>query len=123
MMNREPFSNSEYYHIYNRGVDKRMIFSDSYDVARFLKSMDLFNTVAPIGSLYLQTFDKQPDPKRKKLVDIVAFCLYPNHYHIILRQRIDRGIPEFMKRLNGGYTLYFNIKTKRGGSLFQGAFK
>lgn len=122
-MNREPFSNAEYYHVYNRGVDKRTIFSDRYDVDRFLKSMDLFNVVAPIGSLYLQAFDKQPDPKRKKLVDIVAFCLNPNHYHFILKQRVDRGIPEFMKRLNGGYTLYFNIKTKRSGALLQGTFK
>lgn len=123
-MNREPFETGGFYHIYNRGTDKRSIFHDHYDVNRFLKSMDLFNSVEPIGSLYQLTFEEKSKRKKsKKLVDIIAYCLNPNHYHLILRQRTNRGISEFMKRLNGGYTWYFNYKTDRSGYLFQGAFK
>ena len=123
-MNREPFGNGEYYHIYNRGTDKREIFNTDYDVGRFLKSMELFNSVEPTGSLWLMTkLEKEIEKKPKKLVDIVAFCLNPNHYHLILKQRVSKGIPEFMRRVNGGYTLYFNLQTKRSGYLFQGTFK
>ena len=121
-MNREPFQNGEYYHIYNRGTDKRKIFNDFRDVDRFLKSMRLFNSVEPIGSVWLQDLIQEKNT-RKKLVAITAYCLNPNHYHLILQQRIENGITEFMKRLNGGYTWYFNFKTKRTGALFQGRFK
>ena len=122
LMNREPFAEEEYYHIYNRGVDKRKIFSDSYDVGRFLKSMEFFNSIAPIGSLYALSFEEEKKPG-KQLVDVIAYCLNPNHYHFILKALVSHGIPEFMKRLNGGYTWYFNHRTKRSGALFQGVFK
>lgn len=122
-MNRDPFENGEYYHIYNRGTDKRNIFDASYDVERFLKSMEFFNSVDPIVSLYHLEFEEIQVEKRDKLVEIIAYCLNPNHYHLILKQLVDNGIPEFMKRLNGGYTSYFNFKNDRAGSLFQGTYK
>ena len=124
-MNRESFSTGEHYHIYNRGTDKRNIFNDTNDVSRFLKSMELFNALEPIGSLYALTFERNEKAKKnlKQLVEIIAYCLNPNHYHFILRQKVNRGISEFMRRLNGGYTWYFNFKAKRTGYLFQGPFK
>jgi hypothetical protein len=59
----------------------------------------------------------------KKLVEINAYSLLPNHFHLIVEQLVDGGISEFMKRLSGGYTNYFNEKYDRSGSLFQGKFK
>lgn len=121
--------NGEIYHIYNRGVEKRNIFSNSHDVARFLESMREFNAREPIGSLYQHSFRKQANllsgetAKSEKLVEIIAYCLNPNHFHFVLRQVSDRGISEFMKRVSGGYTWYFNHKNKRSGALFQGTFK
>lgn len=56
-------------------------------------------------------------------MNIIAYCLNPNHFHFILEQLVDSGVSEFMKRLSGGYTSYFNQKHERSGSLFQGAFK
>lgn len=88
--------------------------------------MDEFNGVSPIGSIYENTFlndSVRAKRKSKKLVEFVAYCLNPNHYHFILRQARDGGISEFMKRLGGGYTWYFNNKNKRSGALFQGLFK
>ncbi|MEK7576281.1 MAG: transposase [Patescibacteria group bacterium] len=125
-MNREQFATGEFYHIYNRGVEKRDIFSDENNRHRFLESMIEFNTLEPIGSLYERAIDIRLGKKKASqstLVDIVCYCLNPNHYHFILRQNSDGVISEFMKRLGGGYTKYFNIKHNRSGVLFQGVFK
>lgn len=62
-------------------------------------------------------------PAKETLVDILAFCLMPNHYHLLLRQRLDGGITKFMHKVGTGYTNYFNQKNERVGSLFQGRFK
>ena len=122
---KNNFATGEFYHVYNRGVDKRIIFTDEHDLNRFFKSMVEFNTIDPIGSLYEHSFRQLggETPKlTEKLVNIIAYCLNPNHFHLILEQLLDGGISEFMKRL-GGYTSYFNNKYKRSGSLFQGTFK
>ena len=125
--NKEILANGEFYHVYNRGTDKRDVFNDTHDVLRFLQSMNEFNTVKPIGSIYLNSFEKtklrRPTSKLERLVNIVAYCLNPNHYHFILEQCKDGGVSEFMKRLGGGYTKYFNHRYKRSGVLFQGKYK
>jgi len=85
-----------------------------------------FNTIDPIGSLYENSFHQlggETAKSEERLVNIIAFCLNPNHFHFILEQLTDRGISEFMRRLSGGYTWYFNNKYERSGSLFQGVFK
>ena len=111
----------ETYHVFNRGVDKRIIFVDQKDLDRFFLSMISFNSIKPIGSLHEQSFLK--DEIKKPLVNFIAYNLLPNHFHFILEQVSEGGISEFMKRLQGGYTWYFNKKHKRSGSLFQGTFK
>ena len=126
MARRHAFANDEFFHIYNRGVDKRIIFDDAEDTQRFLQSMVEFNAVEPVGSLYQNSFNRLSGltPKlNEKLVNIIAYCLNPNHFHLILEQLVDGGISEFMKRLGGGYTSFFNVKNERSGSLFQGTFK
>jgi len=127
-MRKDPLVSESYYHIFNRGVDKRNIFQNKRDLDRFLLSMRLFQYEEPVGSLqifcrYNNSVDVERLQKGIKLVSIVEYCLNPNHYHFILKQEIDGGITEFMKRLSGGYTRYFNEKYKRNGALFQGRFK
>ena len=118
------FANGEYYHIYNRGVDKRSVFMDKFDFERFLQSIEEFNSENPIGSIYENSFIKdQTEGKKKKLVRIICYCLNPNHYHFILEQLVDRGIEKFMHKLGLGYTQYFNLKHHRSGALFQGPFR
>ncbi len=118
------FCNGEYYHIYNRGVEKRKVFMNDKDFSRFLESMREFNDVRPVGSLYQKSFlNNKNYSKEQSLVSIISYCLNPNHYHLLLRQEIDGGISEFMKRLGGGYTKYFNEQHDRSGALFQGKFK
>ena len=126
-MRKDPLITGFYYHIYNRGVDKRDVFVNENDLRRFILSVKEFNTVEPIGSIKDFTLRKLSDVQRPKvskpLVSIVCYCFNPNHFHFILKQEVDGGISEFFKRLLGGYTKYFNLIHKRSGSLFQGRFK
>jgi len=129
-MRKIKFGKGEYYHIFNRGVDKRIIFSDSRDFQRFLQSMKEFNIVQPIGSILESHFRKKKfgnlvskDSEDEKLVNFICYCLNPNHYHFILEQLADRGIEKFMHRIGTGYTKFFNKKYKRSGSLFQSSFR
>lgn len=123
-MRKDPLVVEEHYHIYNRGTDKKSIFQDKIDLERFFQSLIEFNSSEPIGSIYLNAMpSNQLRRPTSQLVEIVAYCLNPNHYHLLLKQLTDNGISEFMKRLGGGYTRYFNDRHKRTGSLFQGRFK
>lgn len=124
-MRKISFVTGEHYHIYNRGIDKRDIFSYQRDVSRFLKSMVAFNVLEPIGSIYEDSFNQLGGSasKRNKLIEFVAYCLNPSHYHFVVRQIAEKGIEKFMHRLGTGYTMHFNEKEKRSGSLFQGRFK
>lgn len=131
-MRRVKFQTGEYYHIYNRGVDKRNVFVGDRDFLRFIRSMREFNRVESIGSLYLQSktdgdkvpgaFKRLPEPL-EPLVEFVSYCLNSNHYHFLLKQLVDNGISKFMLKLGMGYANYFNVKHSRSGSLFQGRFK
>lgn len=133
-MRKISFANDEFYHVYNRGTDKRTIFLDDQDFNRFLQSMIEFNVSDPIGSLYQNSFRKKQlrglasKPGEiaihdKKLVDIIAYCLNPNHFHLLVRQVSENGMEKFMQRLGTGYTMFFNHKYERSGTLFQGTFK
>lgn len=93
-MRKHSFTNGEFYHIFNRGVEKRNIFLDKTDFERFLKSIEEFNTIKPIGSLYENSFLKNKLGSRttkSRLVNVVCYCLNPNHYHFILEQRSEGG--------------------------------
>jgi len=124
-MRKVELKNGEFYHVYNRGVDKREIFQDRFDYLRFLKSLQEFNCVENIGSIYEQSFRKRSSLgcSAPKLVEIVAYCLNPNHYHLILKQVVEKGIEKFMHKVGSGYSKYFNNKHKRSGTLFQGKFQ
>jgi len=126
---RQPLITGQYYHIYNRGVDKRDIFLDKNDINRFIESIKEFNRIERITSLAnLRKFkqDSQIVAKalsKDELISIVGYCINPNHFHFILKQSVDGGIAKFMQKLQSGYTYYFNIKNSRSGSLLQGVFK
>jgi REP element-mobilizing transposase RayT len=117
------FSNGEYYHVFNRGIDKREIFVTSEDYFKFLMYMKAVLCPTPE---FLKT---KPPSKRFNLekligsVEMIAYCLNLNHFHFILRQLKEAGISNFMHFLGTSYTMFFNAKYERSGSLFQGPFK
>ena len=128
-MARIKLVTDQIYHVYNRGTDKRQIFLDDQDHLRFIHNLFEFNDANPA----LNTYYRNPyeigshkiikDQNRTLVVEILTFCLMPNHFHLLLRQKRDRGISQFMQKLGVGYAMYFNQKYKRTGSLFQGKFK
>ena len=136
-MRKVKFEEGKFYHIYNRGVEKRIIFMNDNDKWRFLQALFLFNDENSTLNLLwqlerekgkvhfgiLKNFLKDKIKEREPLVKILADCLMPNHYHLILEEIKENGISRFMQKLGTGYTMYFNKKYNRVGSLFQGPFK
>jgi len=122
----------QFYHVFNRGVDRRQTFTGFPDYHRFLKTINFYRfTSLPIK---LSHFLKQSTKTRteflnrlvlrqKILVEILAFCLMPNHFHFLVKQTENNGISNFLRLCQNSYTKYFNIKNNRTGSLFQGQFK
>ena len=117
-MNRETFITDSIYHIYNRGSDKRVTFLDADDHQRFVNGLIEYNDANPARDPRVQV--AMP---RLKLVEILCYCLMPNHFHLMIRQTRDGGITQFMRKIGTGYTMYFNKRYDRSGVLFQGIFK
>lgn len=118
----EGFVDGEYYHVYNRGVEKIDVYRDEKDFRRFLKSLAEFNTSEPAYKIG-RANRKGLNVNEKPYIELIAYCLNPNHYHLLLKQVAKNGISEFMRKLGTGYTMYFNKKYERSGALFQGKFK
>jgi len=134
-MRKFQFQTKEYYHIYNRGVDKRDIFMDKKDYIRFIRSMQEFNNIDVNGGFYKKylkskergstsKLEVEPQASRyKPQIEFICYCLNPNHYHFVIRQLFNDGITKFMHRLSTAYTMYFNNRHNRSGSLFETRFK
>lgn len=119
------FATGEFYHLYNRGSDKRTIFFRERDYRRFIQSLIAFNDTEQRDNLsrLLDRGEASITRGRRPLVDILSFSLMPNHFHLFVHQRGEKGIPKFMQRLGTAYTMYFNTKYRRTGVLYQGPFR
>jgi putative transposase len=115
----------EFFHLYNRGVDKRTIYLDSYDHRRFVELMYLCNSSTAINmrDIHRDNSSVFEFETGEPLVAIGAYCLMPNHFHILATPLVEGGLTKFMGKLGTGYSMYFNKKYKRTGALFQGRFK
>lgn len=137
-MRKIKFVKDHIYHIFNRGVEKRDIFLIDADRWRFLQGLFLFNDQDNSANLLwqlerekkgrmnftiLKEFIANNRNNRKPLVRIMADCLMPNHFHLLVQEIEDNGISRFMHKFGVGYAKYFNKKYDRVGSLFQGRFK
>ncbi len=128
---RIVFRNEYIYHIFNRGIEKRPTFKDIREFNRTLKLLKFYRH-KEIPTRFSQVI-QQPEEIRsrilqdiyrsEKIVEILCYCLMPNHFHLILKQKCDSGITKFMSNFTNAYTKYFNTKNKRVGPLFQGIFK
>ncbi len=131
-MRKFQFEENHIYHIYNRGVDKRKVFLKNTDYLYFIHDLFELNNIKkdPNNSRYfknnqmMKMMKVRPSSlKRELLVEVLGFCLMPNHYHLILKQKSEGGISKFMQKVGTGHTMYFNKEYKRDGSLFQSKFK
>ncbi len=123
-----------YYHVYNRGVERREVYLNPAQYNRFMYLLYLSNTSSPLrmdgilqnkkGLTSLEMAEIIFTQKRKeRLVDIGAYCLMPNHFHLLLKEREENGISKFMQKITTGYTMFFNKKHERSGALFGGTFQ
>lgn len=127
-----PLVSQEIYHVVNRGIASQPVFTNKRDYQRFLETMNYYQNeeVSIRYSKFLILSVEERNrilndliKKRNFIVDLISFCLMPNHFHILLRQIEDNGIAKFIANLTNSYTRYFNTKNKRVGPLFQGKFK
>ena len=118
------FALGEFYHLYNRGNSKQIIFHDEQDYKRFVGLLYVCNQEENFKSDNLgKNTDLLLIEVGKKLVSIGAWVLMPNHFHILATENIDYGISKFMQKLSTAYSMYYNKKYNRTGSLFEGKFK
>ncbi len=125
----------EYQHIFDRGMQKQPIFETDQDRLRFLFLILTFQGEAVIKNVSreikqsvqsstLRISDELKEEVLKdRMVELVLFCLVPNHFHILVRELVDNGISKYMQRVLTAYTKYFNTRHEKSGHLFQGPYK
>ena len=136
---KEKFATGDICHLILRGIDDSVLFKDINDYYRGIFSIYEFNTSNPVEIRrrrearikMKQLLKARGDPTsansanldmRDKLVEVLSFCLMPNHIHLLIRQIKDNGIIKFMAKMGGGYARYFNLKHSRKGYVFQNRF-
>ena len=134
-MRKIKIAPGEYYHVYNRGMDKKRIFLDESDYIRFIFCLLYFQSDITFNNLgyYVSSFKKKKKFNlssdtiskiiSKRSVELVNFVLMPNHFHISILEVKEKGIALYMQRVLNSYTKYFNTKYKRSGHLFQGPYQ
>ena len=125
----------EHYHICNRGMSKQVIFHGTGDYARFLflilylQSPVVFSNMSRQASWFVKhrVFNINLEDRKgvvdKRTVELVAFCLMPNHFHLIVKEIEEGGIASYMQRVLNSYTKYYNTKYQKSGHLFQGPYR
>jgi putative transposase len=134
-VSRPSIAPGEYYHLYNRGARHQTLFRDKGDWHRFLFNILYFQSEKRFSNVsrFAKTFSPElgftlpidiiEEVLKLRSVELVAFCLMPNHFHLIVKEGEELGIATYMQRVIGAYTRYFNTKYETSGHVFQGPFK
>lgn len=130
-MRKEPYGVGSFVHVIHRGTRGAPIVRDDEDKYRFLLMLTHFNDEHQPANWFRDISDpsiapfERPDlwPEQKKLVNIIAFCLLTNHFHLLLEETQEGGISKFMQRLGTGMSYRYNLKYEERGSIFQGSFR
>lgn len=123
MERKHIISEGEYYHLYNRGVEKRNIFLTQEDRKRFKRLLYIANGTESFVYRDIEKEELKDIDRGEPLVAIAAWVLMPNHFHILVKEITEGGIEMFMRKLCTGYSSYFNKRHDRVGPLFQGRYK
>lgn len=111
-----------FYHVYNRGVEKREIFLEERDYVVFLGLLKKYLTATPPLENPTEITPLVPKDLHDE-IELLAYCLMPNHFHLLLQQKKRDSMTKFVQRLGTSYSIYFNKKHERIGTLFQGTYK
>lgn len=117
------FTPGEFYHLYNRGNSRQKIFLTEQDHERFMMLLYVANGTRPLDLREVKPEDAYNFERGEQQVAIGAYCLMPNHFHILATPMVEEGITTFMRKLTTGYSMYFNKRHYRTGALFEGRFK
>ncbi len=126
------FANEEIYHVFNRSVARQPIFQSPTQYRRVLKLFDYYRYFdQPLRFSYFNNLEQDKQYEyinirnltQKPGVEILAFCIMPNHYHLLVKQKSDNGISQFIRIFQNSYAKYFNVKNNRSGAVFQAMFK
>lgn len=126
---KTPLITDEIYHVFNRSVAGQTIFLQQNDYKRVLESIEFYMFKdTPLSFSHYRRLNSEERLKvmeslKEKQITILAYCLMPNHFHFLLKQKQDNGIKNFIRNLQNSYAKYFNTKTDRNGALFQSMFK
>jgi len=119
----------EIYHVVNHSLEGLNLFNNKRAYQRFIDLLSFYYRAPPVRFSYFNRADKENRIRineimihAEKQVDIIAFCLMPNHFHLILRQNKENGISSFVSKVENSYVRYFNIKNERKGPLFEASF-
>jgi len=112
------YGEQSFHHIFNRGAEKREVFLDEDDYNYFLFLIDRYLGVEPKKDVRFRL-----QPNYSESLELVAYCLMPNHFHLLLYQEDAESVTKFMRSLGTAYSMYFNKKYERVGKLFQGIYK
>lgn len=128
---KTPLVINQFYHVFNRSIARQPIFLNKRDYQRMIQVIDFYRYPKP--RLRFSFFDRLPSDEKENflrelrkempIVEIISYCLMPNHFHFLLRPIADFGISDFIRNIQHSYSKYFNVKNDRSGSLFQGMFK
>lgn len=115
----------EIYHVFNHSVHDLPIFKSKRAIDNFLEAARFYlSSTPPVKfSVYRKSKKTHLPDLSKPLVKIIAYCLMPNHFHLVLLQSMDNGIKIYLQKLLNSYSHYFNLKNKQKGPLFEGPFK
>src|SRR3989344_6157396 len=124
-------ANDQFYHIFNRGVEKRALFENKRDYERAVNTIKFYrfkNLPLKFSKFLVQLTDNKIQiyknlEKDGELIEIIAYCLMPNHFHFLVKQLSENGISKSISNFTNSYTKYFNTKSNRNGPLVQGLFK
>ncbi|MDP3994977.1 MAG: transposase [bacterium] len=126
-----PLVTDNYYHVFNRGVNKQPIFNGVKDYKRLLNLLRFYNYAdhpVRFSKFLLLSNDQRKEiwnrlENSSTLLNIITYCFMPNHFHLLVKQNIENGTSRFLANIQISYTKYFNIKNDRVGPLLQGQFK
>jgi len=114
----KQYEEDSYYHVFNRGMSKGNIFLDDSDYRYFLGLIGRYLSGAKVTDAH-----RNQSPDYSENITMLAYCLMPNHFHLLLHQQDANALTSFMRSLGTAYSMYFNKKYKRSGALFQGRYK
>lgn len=130
-LRKVAFRDGEIYHVFNRGLDRRNIFTDKREFERakrlikFYRHIEIPARFSKVYQLHVEIRDEVLENlyNSNRQVNILCYCLMPNHFHFLLQQNTEKGVSTFLANFTNAYTKYFNTKNERSGPLLGGTFK